>query len=288
VSDAMNVEDVPVIVDGPNYVNRVLDLRIDHDLVAGQLTLTGLRRAMNDGIRYQQLAPVACNTTIDFICSKKLFGPPSNKITQLERELLLGRLMRETGVHIEEIDLPGDSEKGVDGAVQSRLEELAKDHQWVVLVSADRDYVPVLRKLRKGRTRVLLASLQSDFPRELANEAWGIVELHPFEAALFAYSYPTFDIEGFTQDECRNLIANADDRQNNQIRITEDGRVFASTGDAIGNRQRDGIRFSLETFAAGNDYCGPRAASDKRHVEPMFDDIGRAWRRGQRGHIGSG
>jgi len=273
----MNVEDVPVVVDGPNYVNRVLDLRIDHDLVAGQLTLTGLRRALNDGIQHQQLAPVACNTTMDFICSKKLFGPPSNKIAQPEREILLGRLMRETGVHIEEIDLPGDSEKGVDGAVQSRLEELAKDHQWVVLVSADRDYVPVLRKLRKGRTRILLASLQADFPKELANEAWGIVDLLPFEAGLFAYSYPTYDIEMLTQDECRRLLANADDRQNNQVRITDNGRVFASTGDAIGNRQRAGVRFSLETFAAGNDYCGPRAASDSSHVANTLHRLLYGW-----------
>jgi hypothetical protein len=219
-----------------------------------------------------------------FIFAKKLCGPANGKFTQTEMDALLERLMRETGVNVEEIDLPGHVEKRVDVLVQSRIEEFARAHRQVVLVVGDQDYVPVLRRLRVRGCRVIVASLRRDFLKQLAGETWRVVDLLPLQDGLFTYSYPVFKAATFTLSECRTMIANADDRLLNQVRISESGDVFISK-DAVGNRGLAGIKFCLETFDAGNSYSGPLAASDRSHVEETFCDIREAWQMGYRGHI---
>jgi hypothetical protein len=278
------VESVPVVIDAPSFINDLMELGIDHDLVAAQLTLDGLRQALNDSINYGLPAHEAHNITMHFIFAKKLCGPANGKFTQTEMDALLERLMRETGVNVEEIDLPGHVEKRVDVLVQSRIEEFARAHRQVVLVVGDQDYVPVLRRLRVRGCRVIVASLRRDFLKQLAGETWRVVDLLPLQDGLFTYSYPVFKAATFTLSECRTMIANADDRLLNQVRISESGDVFISK-DAVGNRGLAGIKFCLETFDAGNSYSGPLAASDRSHVEETFCDIREAWQMGYRGHI---
>jgi hypothetical protein len=276
---------IPVVIDGPNFVNRVMDLEVDHDVIAQQLSLTQLRRALNAAIRTQELATDACDGPIDFVCSKKLFGPKTNQFTPDERETMLARFMGEVGVHVEVIDLPGDKEKGVDGAVQAQLDSFAKENKYVALIAADRDYVPALRKLRSQGCRILVASLQTDFPKEIANEAWGVVELLPHFNSLFTYSYPHYPIETLTMGQIKALIANADDRTHNQIRVRENGSVYISPHPAVGNQKLESVRLAFESFEAGNHYVGPQAASHGAYVASEFSSITNAWKRKLRGYI---
>lgn len=276
---------IPVVIDGSNFINRVLDQGIDHDIAAEQLMLTGFRRSVNEAIRAKLLAPTSCDATIEFVCSKRVFGPKKNRFTPKERQTLIDRFMGEVGVHVDEIDIPGTEEKGVDGEVQSRLESLAETHEYLLLVAADRDYIPVLRKLRQRKIRVIVASLQREYPKEIANEAWGVAELLPVFNGLFSYGYPHYDAAELSIQQVRSLVSNADDRQNNQVRVDDGGSVYVSRQAAIGNRELDGVRFKLETFVRGNDYVGPRAASDARHVSVLYEKITRAWHEGLRGHV---
>jgi uncharacterized LabA/DUF88 family protein len=275
---------IPVVIDGPNFINRVLDLEVDHDVAAQQLSLAQLRRALNAAIRGQQLATDACDGSIEFVCSKKLFGPKNNKFTNKERDAMLSRFMGEVGVHVDVVDIPGDEEKGVDGRVQAHLESFAKKNEFVVLISADRDFIPVLQKLR-GQCKVLVASLQKDFPPEIANEAWGVLDLLPHFNSLFTYSYPRYSAQTLTVGEMKTLIANADDRTNNQIRVDKHGIVYVSRHPAVGNRDLDSVKFQFESFVAGNRYVGPTGASDPTHVAEHLRDITNAWKKNIRGHI---
>jgi hypothetical protein len=41
---------VAIFVDGPNFINRLLDMEIDKDLIARQLTLNGFRNEVARGL----------------------------------------------------------------------------------------------------------------------------------------------------------------------------------------------------------------------------------------------
>ncbi len=146
----MEISIVPIVIDGPNFINRILELKIDQDIIAEQLTLDGFRSRLN-AILEEKFIPVRTDQ-VEFVCSKKLFGQGASKFTQNERDSMLQRLMGERGIHIEEVNLPGSSEKGVDTTVASTIETYMEKHESIFLVSHDRDYVPVLRKMRlKGK-----------------------------------------------------------------------------------------------------------------------------------------
>jgi hypothetical protein len=41
--------------------------------------------------------------------------------------------------------------------------------------------------------------------------------------------YPRYNIKNFTIEDCRDLFAEADDREFNQVRVSEEGEVYIST-----------------------------------------------------------
>jgi uncharacterized LabA/DUF88 family protein len=148
--DAERRSIVPIVIDGPNFINRILELKIDKDIISKQITLDGFRARLNN-----LFEEIDINIQVDwmeFVCSKKLFGHGENKFTQEERDSMLQRLIVERGVHVEEVILPGSSEKGVDHTVSSLLEAFSEKIESILLISHDRDYVPVLKRLReKGK-----------------------------------------------------------------------------------------------------------------------------------------
>ncbi|WOO35041.1 hypothetical protein R2R35_14670 [Anaerocolumna sp. AGMB13020] len=70
-----------------------------------------------------------------------------------------------------------------------------------------------------------------------------------------------YDVETFTIDEFRELIANGDDTHHNQIRVTKSGEVFLSQ-DIVGAKDLEDIAFRFETFNRGNGYIGVAASKD--------------------------
>lgn len=166
----MKLSIVPIIIDGPNFINRILELEIDKDIIAKQLTLDGFRARLNN--IFEEMDIKIQVDLMEFVCSKKLFGQGKNKFTQQERDSMIKRLMAERGVHIEEVSLPGESEKGVDTTVSSMLETFSEKNESILVISHDRDYVPVLKKLREKGKMVYLVALNDKFPHELSNEAY--------------------------------------------------------------------------------------------------------------------
>lgn len=92
-----------------------------------------------------------------------------------------------------------------------------------------------------------------------------------------------YDIKTLSREEFSDLIANADDSVDNQIRVTEDGEVYIST--TVGDSDIEGLRFRFETFEAHNGYVGKEAASDTKYLDGMYDDLKQYWYDGSRGYI---
>jgi uncharacterized LabA/DUF88 family protein len=275
-------KEIAIIIDGPNLINRILDLGINKRYIIGQFSLASLRDCLNwqlEELGYEY----SCNT-IEFVCSQKVFGSGNNKFTQDERNSLINRLKKEKGVCIEEISLPGTAEKGVDMTVAQRLQDFAKEDEISVLISADRDYVPVLNRLRKERKKVITISFNDDFPIEIQNESYETINLRNEYRGFFIYSYPEYNVTAITLDEFKDMFANADDRKNNQLRVYQSGDVFISH-EYVGAENLSCLQFRWETYDAYNGYVGPIAASDDEYMKEEYEALKKDWNTGRKGYI---
>jgi len=255
---------------------------IDKDLVSKQLILSGLREIVNR--KLQDLKMQTQCEIVEFVCSRKLFGPSSNKFTQDERDNLIDRIMEEIAVHVQEVDIPGSSEKGVDNMISTRIETYLEHLESVVLVSEDRDFIPLLKKMRERAKKIIVVSLKEKYPKELVNEAYAKIDIKCGYEYLFKYSYPYFFVQSFTPENCREMISNADDRKFNQTRVDNNGRVYISH-ENVGADNLVGVKYRFETCCPHNDYVGPKAASDKEYVAKEYKEIKLAWELGAEDYI---
>ena len=131
------MENIPIIVDGPNFVNRVLDMGIKSIFVESQLSLACIKKSIAGKIAEQGI--VGRFDSIEFICSNRRFGPKKNRFSECGQESMPNRFRKETGVYVDVISLPGTSEMGVDSTVSEKLREYSNDSHTIVLVAADRD-----------------------------------------------------------------------------------------------------------------------------------------------------
>jgi hypothetical protein len=85
---------------------------------------------------------------------------------------------------------------------------------------------------------------------------------------FFTYSYPRYYVnKGFTKEQFRNLVSNADDRQHNQLRVDKDGEVYYSYR-YVGAQDIDCVKFKYETLCAFNAMLG-RKQQVTRNILPM-------------------
>jgi len=176
--------EIPIVIDGPNFINRLLDSGLNKDRIIKELTLSGFRGLIN--LIFKEYKINAECDQIEFVCSKKMFGSKNSKFSPEERTFMLERLMNEKGVHIEEINLPGTSEKGVDVAVSTIVETFRETYRFIALVSEDKDYVPLLKRLREKGNKAIIISCSQNFPIELTNEVYCVIPIKvkeewPFE-----------------------------------------------------------------------------------------------------------
>jgi hypothetical protein len=79
-----------------------------------------------------------------------------------------------------------------------------------------------------------------------------------------------------TLQSVKQLIASVGDSTHTQLRVRDDGVAYISNT-AIGNIDTDGLAFRLETWCAGNDYVGLRAASDADWVNRIYTVLQENW-----------
>jgi hypothetical protein len=83
------------------------------------------------------------------------------------------------------------------------------------------------------------------------------------------------DPAALTIEAVRGLLASKDDSQDRQLRVSNDGIVYLS--DTVGNEDIDNLAFRLETWDAGNSYCGAAAAADDKWVNEVFKNLKKNW-----------
>lgn len=272
----MSIFEIPIVIDGPNYINRIQEMSINKNIISRQLSFTNFREALIKLLRDNNIN--AELSKIEFVCSKKLFGSGDQKFTQEERDVLLQRIMRENGVHIEEVNLPGSSEKGVDTMISTKIETFSDNFKYIILITNDRDFVPLLVKMREKGINVILVSITNNTPVELVNECYLTIELSKEYECLFKYEYLHFPIyESFDIEKFRRIIAEADDRVNNQLRVSQTGFVYLSK-DKVGAEDIRLLQFRYETFTAGNGYVGPKPASDDQYIKREYEELMLAWK----------
>ena len=79
----------------------------------------------------------------------------------------------------------------------------------------------------------------------------------------------------YTKADVAALLASKDDSQHRQLRVNINGGAYLS--DDIGNRQLQGVAFRLETWDAGNDYVGSKAASNAAFVSRIEKVLRANW-----------
>jgi hypothetical protein len=269
---------IPIVVDGPNYINEIMRLGIRKEFLANQLSLRGILTLLDVRVREIPNISGQCET-VDFVCSQKRFGPTSARFTEAEQLKFLQRIKAEIGVYVQEVTIPGTREKGVDTTVAGLIGDYAGESPCIVLVSSDRDYIPTLSRIKR-KCKVILVSFSDAFPIDLKNAAYATLDLRRDNASLFIYSYPQYDVRILTIDQCAELFANADDRNYNQLRVDNDGTVYISHK-YYGAQELQFVKFRFETWVPYNGYVGPIAASDTDYLARQYRWIKEAWEEGR-------
>ena len=83
------------------------------------------------------------------------------------------------------------------------------------------------------------------------------------------------DPDQFTLEQVRRLIASGNGARHTQLRVNRAGLAWLS--EVVGGQQLEGLRFRLETWAAGSGYVGKVAASDEVWVTQIYNALKQNW-----------
>jgi len=167
-----------VIVDGPNFISRLIGFGFDNDKIANDFSLNGL---LVEGIRphlRKEFSSGVMSLGLEFIYSKKLPGPKGKKLSTDQWKKFLSRSSTENAVYLKIIDISSSHEKGVDVAVATRLIEVTENCEIICLVSSDNDYIPVLEYLKRKGKYVCTAGLKKSHTVELKNLSYLFIDLY--------------------------------------------------------------------------------------------------------------
>lgn len=170
-----------IIIDGPNFINRLLEHGVSKEYILNVFSLFKFAENIKGILKTKglefQLFP-----GIDFYCSKKNLS----QLNQQETDKLLDKFRKETGVTVHQISLKTDKkEKGVDSSVITRMFEVQKFYETVVLVASDKDYVPAIEVLRTwGEYVITVGYSDKTHPTELINFSYLFLDIDD----IFAYA----------------------------------------------------------------------------------------------------
>jgi len=93
------------------------------------------------------------------------------------------------------------------------------------------------------------------------------------------------DPTALTMDSVKLLLASKDDSCHRQLRVSKSGIAYLS--DDAGARNLEEVLFRLETWDAGNSYCGVAAANDDSWAERVFNALKTNWPNSHSSYIDS-
>lgn len=165
-----------IVIDGPNFINELRRHGKDREYIMNKLSLPILQAVIQEELLKNGLYSHPFLHT-EFICSNK---PQIGESRGKERTKLLNKLMGERGVSVREVQLSskGEQEKGVDITVFATMLERGGLLTYVVLIGADRDYVPALNALTKRNIHTIVAGFKDEkFVTLLINESYLFLDM---------------------------------------------------------------------------------------------------------------
>lgn len=259
----------PIIIDGPNFINRILDYGISKEIIIEYLSLAGLRHVLNQELLSRENE----ECTIEFLHSGRAFGYEASQFTLSEQIQFVERLMLERGVHIDKIEVAGvkgRKEKGIDIACASRLWKKSFTHNIMAFISEDRDFIPVLKDMREIGKKVVIFSYAIKPTIEVMNEAYLYVDLRKYSTTLFpSNNMPTSkNLVDLSLKDITDFLLSVSVCFG-KISMNDNGYVLFKYGGT--NYQH--ADFDLYSNIFNGAKRGVLAASDKSFVQTILDDM---------------
>ena len=166
-----------IVIDGPNFINELNRHGKDKEYIKERISFPVLQDLIQRKLRENGLYSHPFFRT-EFICSNlKRLGDLRGE----ERDRFLEKISRSTGVSVREVSLSskGDREKGVDMTVFATMLERGGIYTHIVLIGADRDYVPALNALTKKNIHTIVVGFDDGkFPKDLINESYLFLDMN--------------------------------------------------------------------------------------------------------------
>jgi len=164
-----------IVIDGPNFVNELHRHGKGKEYIMEKLSFPVLQSLIQRELQRHGLYSHPFFHT-EFICSNlKRLGDFEGE----ERDRLLNKISRSTGASVREVRLSsrGDKEKGVDMTVFATMLERGGIYTHVVLIGADKDYVPALNALTKKNINTIVVGFEDKSPAQLINEIYLFLDM---------------------------------------------------------------------------------------------------------------
>jgi uncharacterized LabA/DUF88 family protein len=214
---------MPVVIDGPNFINAIKSHGIDNESIASYLSLTKLKYVLD--MQCSLINRSWDFGRVDFVCSQKLFGGIGDKFTNDQRERMLRRFKFEAGVHVEETNNEGKEEKGVDVTVAVKLIRYSEGAVVLSLISEDKDYIPVLKYLaEKDRHVMAVKAKKGEYPEGLVNEAYACLDISESIHDLFDCNPIDIELQQL-EEKSKEFLFHAWNRNGSKIVVLDDGQI---------------------------------------------------------------
>lgn len=251
-------KEIGITIDGDSLFDRLAKLKIDKDILYKQFSVMKFQKVIEDSILRKSK-----NCIIAFSMDNGHYN-----------EELICRLKSEgTQVLIFENRLQ---------TVEFMYEQVKETFELVLVSSREDTMNKVLPE--KEECYLYTVSFENDLPAHFIPVFFskGNITATELNNCFIYNECKKINIKNITEAVFKDMIANANDCIAHQLRVDRAGNVYIST--ITGAEEIDGLRFRWESWDSGNEFVGPRAASDYEYVKMSVYFLKKCWENGVRGY----
>lgn len=249
---------IDIIIDGDSLFDRLLALQIDQDILYKQFSI----------VKFQKIVG------INIIRKNRKCVIAFSKNTKYYNNEFIYRLESEST----KIKILEDREQTINF-----LREQLNNQIEAVLISSKDD---ILNRLSSNLDQCYLytVSLKNDLPPQFIPLFFSKGDISEIELnCCFNYKEcQKVNIKDITESVYKDMVANANDSFSHQLRVDWSGDVYLST--ITGAKKIKNIKFRWESWDAGNEYVGPRAASDQKYIRRSVKELKKCWEEDVQGY----
>lgn len=249
---------IDIVIDGDSLFDRLTELKIDKDIFYKQFSVMRFQNVIEESILRK---------------SKKcmiIFSKDSSYYS----EQVIQRLEAE-GTQIVTFENRVQS-------VEFMCEQIKRTFE-LVLVTSSEDMVSKI-SAEKDDCYLYTISFENDLPARSVPIFFskGNITLMGINHCFNYNECKTINIKNITEAIYKDMLANANDCIEHQLRVDWSGDVYIST--ITGAEEIDDVKFRWESWNPGNGYVGPFAASDHEYVRQSVASLRKCWEDNIRGY----